>query len=305
MEDLKLIVTSSPHISDEDTIEKIMYGVLIALIPASVVGIYNFGFNAFAIIIVSVVSAVITEWLFQKLRNKPITIRDGSALVTGLLLALNLPPGLPLWMAAVGSGVAIGIGKQVYGGLGHNPFNPALVGRAFLLASFPVAMTTWISPIDGTTTATPLGLMKLQGIAVDYTSLFIGRIGGCIGETSALAILLGALFLIYKGYIDWRIPISYLGTVSVLTTVFGGDPLFHLLSGGLMLGAFFMATDMVTSPITKRGKWIFGIGAGTVVVIIRLWGGLPEGVSYSILLMNGITPLINRFTKPRVFGKGR
>ena len=305
MEELKLIVTSSPHISDEDTIEKIMYGVLIALIPAAVVGIYNFGFNALAIIIVSVVSAVITEWLFQKFRNKPITIRDGSALVTGLLLALNLPPGLPLWMAAVGSGVAIGLGKQVYGGLGHNPFNPALVGRAFLLASVPVAMTTWISPIDGTTTATPLGMMKLQGIAVDYSSLFIGRIGGCIGETSALAILIGALFLIYKGYIDWRIPVSYLGTVAVLTAVFGADPLFHLLSGGLMLGAFFMATDMVTSPITKKGKWFFGIGAGIIVVIIRLWGGLPEGVSYSILLMNGLTPLINRFTKPRVFGKDR
>jgi electron transport complex protein RnfD len=206
-------------------------------------------------------------------------------------------------MAVVGSAVAIGLGKQVFGGLGYNPFNPALIGRAFLIASFPGAMTTWISPVDGITTATPLGLLKLQGITTDYFSLFIGRVGGCIGETSAVAILIGAAFLLYKGYIDWRIPFSYLGTVAVLMYIFGKDPVFHLLSGGLMLGAFFMATDMVTSPITKKGRWIFGIGAGIVVVVIRIWGGLPEGVSYSILLMNGLTPLLNRYTRPRIFGK--
>ncbi|HHY14177.1 MAG TPA: RnfABCDGE type electron transport complex subunit D [Thermoanaerobacterales bacterium] len=305
MDDFKLVVSSSPHINDADTIEKIMGGVVIALAPATLAGIYIFGFHAFAVIIVSVLSAVLTEWIFQKLRNKPVTINDGSAIVTGLLLALSLPPELPLWMAAVGSGVAIGLGKQVYGGLGHNPFNPALVGRAFLVASFPAAMTTWINPIDGLTGATPLGMLKLEGISLDYMSLLIGKIGGCIGETSVIAILIGALYLFYKDYIDWRIPVSYLATVAILTSVFGADPIFHLLSGGLMLGAFFMATDMVTSPITPKGKLIFGIGAGIVVVVIRLWGGLPEGVSYSILMMNGITPLINRFTRPRIFGKGR
>jgi electron transport complex protein RnfD len=303
MENLKLLVTSSPHIRDDDSVQKIMYSVIIALIPASLMGVYYFGFHAFLVIAASILGAIVTEGLFQKLRNKPITVSDGSAVITGLLLALNLPPGFPLWMAVVGSAVAIGLGKQVFGGLGYNPFNPALIGRAFLIASFPGAMTTWISPVDGITTATPLGLLKLQGITTDYFSLFIGRIGGCIGETSAVAILIGAAFLLYKGYIDWRIPFSYLGTVAVLMYIFGKDPVFHLLSGGLMLGAFFMATDMVTSPITKKGRWIFGIGAGIVVVVIRIWGGLPEGVSYSILLMNGLTPLLNRYTRPRIFGK--
>lgn len=303
MDKEKLLITSSPHIRDDDTVEKIMYGVVIALIPASLIGVYYFGLHALVLIIASVAAAVATEAVFQKLRNYPVTVSDGSAVITGLLLALNLPPGLPVWMAVIGSVVAIALGKQVFGGLGHNPFNPALIGRAFLVASFPVHMTTWISPVDGTTTATPLGLMKLEGVATDYSSMFIGKIGGCIGETSALAILLGAAYLLYKGYIDWRIPLSYLGTVAVLTAVFGQDPIFHLLAGGLMLGAFFMATDMVTSPITKKGRWIFGIGAGIIVVVIRLWGGYPEGVSYSILLMNGVTPLINRYTRPRVFGE--
>jgi electron transport complex protein RnfD len=303
MEKEKLLITSSPHIKDDDTVEKIMYGVIIALIPASVMGVYYFGLHALLLIIASIAAAVVTEAVFQKFRNYPVTITDGSAVITGLLLALNLPPGLPVWMAIVGSVFAIALGKQVFGGLGHNPFNPALIGRAFLVASFPVHMTTWISPVDGTTTATPLGLMKLQGVSTDYMSLFLGKIGGCIGETSALAILIGAAYLLYKGYIDWRIPLSYLGTVAVLTTVFGQDPIFHLFAGGLMLGAFFMATDMVTSPITKKGRWIFGIGAGILVVVIRLWGGYPEGVSYSILLMNGVTPLINRYTRPRVFGE--
>lgn len=303
MENDKLVITSSPHIFDDDSVEKIMYGVIIALLPASIMGVYYFGLHALLLIVTCVITAVLTEALFQKARNYPVTIKDGSAVITGLLLALNLPPGLPAWMAVVGTVVAIILGKQIFGGLGHNPFNPALVGRAFLVASFPVAMTTWLSPVDATTTATPLGLMKLEGIPTDYWSLFIGKIGGTIGETSALAILIGAGYLLYKGYIDWRIPLSYIGTVAVLTTVFGRDPIFHIFAGGLMLGAFFMATDMVTTPITKKGRWIFGIGAGILVVVIRLWGGYPEGVSYSILLMNGITPLLNRYTRPRVFGE--
>jgi electron transport complex protein RnfD len=303
MEQQKLLITSSPHVFHEDTIEKIMYGVLIALLPATIMGVYNFGFHALLLIITGIVSAVVTEAVFQKVRNKPVTIGDGSAAITGLLLALNLPPGLPLWMAVVGSVVAIGLGKQVFGGLGMNPFNPALIGRAFLVASFPVPMTTWLSSVDATTTATPLGMMKLQGIPTDYWNLFIGNIGGTIGETSALAILLGGAYLIYKNYIDWSIPLSFVGTVFVLTAILGRDPIFHVFAGGLMLGAFFMATDMVTSPITKKGRWIFGLGAGILVVVIRLWGGYPEGVSYSILLMNGITPLLNRFTQPRVFGE--
>jgi len=303
MDDYSLITSSSPHIHSGESISKIMFTVAIALLLPTFAGVYFFGFRALGLVIVTSMAAMLTEAIFQKLRNKPITIWDGSALVTGMLLALNLPPGLPYWMAVVGAVVAIGLGKQIYGGLGANPFNPALIGRVFLMITFTGPMTTWINPIDGTTGATPLAMMKMEGISTDYVKLFLGNVGGSLGETSALLIIVGGLYLIYKGYVDWRIPASYLGTVAVLSLVLGRDPIFHLLSGGLMLGAFFMATDMVTTPLSKLGKIIFGIGAGFFTVLIRFYGGYPEGVSFSILLMNAFTPLINRFTVPRIYGE--
>ena len=301
MNNEKLIVTPSPHIKDDTSLNEIMWTVIKALIPAMLAAVYYFKTQAILLILGSVIGAVLTEYIFQKVRGKKITISNGSAILTGILLALIVPPSLPIWVVVVGSAVAIGLGKQVFGGLGYNPFNPALVGRAFLVAAYPVLMTTWT--FDGETTATPLNLMKAQGVATDYWDLFIGHIGGSLGETSALAILLGAAYLIYKGYINWRIPVGILGTVVILTAIFGHDPIFHLFSGGLMIGAFFMATDMVTSPVTKKGRWIFGVGVGLLVVLIRLWGGYPEGVMYAILLMNTGVPLIDRYTRPRSLGE--
>jgi len=301
MNNEKLIVTPSPHIKTETSLNEIMWTVIKALIPAMLAAVYYFKAQAVFLILGSVLGAVLTEYVFQRVRGKKITIANGSAILTGILLALIVPPSLPIWTVVVGSAVAIGLGKQVFGGLGYNPFNPALVGRAFLMAAYPVLMTTWT--FDGKTTATPLNLMKMQGVGTDYWDLFIGHIGGSLGETSALAVLLGAAYLIYKGYINWRIPLGILGTVAILTFVFGQDPIFHLLSGGLMIGAFFMATDMVTSPVTKKGRWIFGFGVGLLVVLIRLWGGYPEGVMYAILLMNTGVPLIDRYTRPRSLGE--
>lgn len=298
-----LVVSSSPHIRSEETVQRIMLDVIIALLPATAASVYFFGMRALAITLVSVAAAVAAEAAIQKIRNRPVTINDGSAVITGLLLALTLSPAMPLWMVAVGAVAAIGIGKQVYGGLGSNPFNPALVGRAFLVVTFPVHMTTWINPIDGVTSATPLGLLKMEGTATGYTELFIGNVGGSLGETSALLLILGGLYLLYRGIIDWRIPAFYLGTVAVMTAVLGQDPVFHLLAGGLMLGAFFMATDMVTTPVTRTGKIIFGIGAGILVVLIRLYGGYPEGVLFSILLMNTFTPIIDKYTRPKIYGE--
>lgn len=303
MDGTKLIISPSPHITSPVTVKSIMYGVILALVPAVLVGVWVFRIPALVLIVVTTLAAVAFEAIWQKLRGQSITIADGSAIITGLLLALNLPPSLPVWMAVVGAFIAIIVGKQVYGGLGKNPFNPALVGRVFLLVAFPVYMTQWT--LDGVTTATPLGLAKFQGVLTSYSDLFCGHIGGSIGETSALAILVGGLYLIYKQYIDWRIPVGYIGTVAVLSFVFGEDPLFHVLAGGLLLGAFFMATDLVTTPITRAGKWIFAVGAGIIVVVIRLYGGYPEGVSFSILIMNAVTPLINRYTRPRKFGEVR
>lgn len=298
-----LLVESSPHIKDEDSVKKIMWTVNLALVPAVVFAIFHFGFRTIGIVSVSILGAVLTEYIFLHFREQENSLLDGSAVLTGLLLALTLPPGFPLWGVFLGSFVAIALGKQVFGGLGHNPFNPALVGRAFLLAAYPVLMTTW--EIEGMTSATPLNLMKMEGIATDYWQLFMGNIGGSLGETSSAALLLGAAILIYKGYLNWRIPCGMIGTVLLTTAVFGSDPLFHLFSGSLILGAFFMATDMVTSPVTKKGRWIFGTGAGLIVVIIRLWGGYPEGVMYGILLMNTTVPLLDRYTRPRVLGEER
>lgn len=301
----KLTVAPAPHLHSGDEIWFVMRDVLIALIPASVASIYFFGWHALLMMIIGVGSASFWEWLLTRERH---TLQDGSAAVTGLLLTLVLPPTLPLWQIPVGTLIAIALGKQIFGGLGYNPFNPALIGRAALMASWPGAMTTWRWPAGATlplegfsaiTTATPLALSKYQGFAVDYGRLFWGNVAGSLGETSAFAILLGAAYLIVRRRIDLRIPLCYLGTVFLLTVLWGQDPIFHLLAGGLMLGSFFMATDYVTTPVTARGRIMFGIGCGLLTVLIRLFGGYPEGVNYSILLMNAASPLLERWTMPR------
>jgi len=297
----KLTVSANPHIQDKDNVNKIMWYVVSALLPAVIASVYFFKTKALWVIILSILSAVLTEFLIQRLTKKQVTIKDGSAVLTGLLLALTLSPLVPWWIPVLGSVFAIAIGKQVFGGLGHNIFNPALVGRALLVASYPLLMATWILP-DGVTGATPLAMLKLQGIKTAYLNLFLGNVGGAIGEISALAILIGATFLFYKKIIDWRIPSFYIGTVFILALVLRQDPLFHILAGGLLLGAFFMATDYVTSPLTKKGKLIFGMGLGVLTIVIRLYSGLAEGVMYSILLMNSLVPLIDRFTRPVPFG---
>jgi electron transport complex protein RnfD len=282
--------------------------------------VYFFGLYSLWVILVSIISAVLWEAFALFLRKKPLNILlDFSAVVTGLLLALTLPPKVPLWIPVIGSGVAILLGKQVFGGLGDNFLNPALVGRAFLLSSYPQIMTSWVEPIHKiggmvsqasplTSTATPLAIVKLKLTSYQlpsYGHLFIGDIPGCIGETSALLLLLGGVYLIYKEIVDWRIPLSYILTVFIISLLFGKDPIFQILAGGLFLGAFFMATDWVTTPLTKKGKVIFGIGAGFFTMVIRLFGIYPEGVSYGILVMNALTPLIDRTIKPRKFGEVR
>lgn len=302
-----LPVGSSPHVVADDSVTRIMYSVLLALLPAAVAGVYFFGLHGLGLMVTAMGAAVAAEALAQMARRQEVTAFDGSALVTGLLLAFNLPPGAPLWMGALGAVVAILLGKHAFGGLGANPFNPALVGRVFLAVSFPAQMTSW-APLggrlaDAATGATPLALLKVQHVATPLTQLFFGQVLGSLGETSALAILAGGLYLIWRRIVDWRIPAGYLATVALGTLVLGGDPAFHLLAGGLMLGAFFMATDLVTSPVTPLGRWLFGLGAGLIVVLIRLFGTLPEGVSYSILVMNGLTPLVNRLTTRPKFGE--
>jgi electron transport complex protein RnfD len=315
-EEKLLEIRTSPHIRSPLATSQVMRGVLIALIPASAAAIYFFRIQAALVIVTSMAASMAAEALYQFLLRRPITVGDGSAAVTGLLLALVLPPGLPLYYVALGAAFAIIIGKQIFGGLGYNIFNPALIARAFLLAAFPGRMTTWLEPgtlklvgsADAVTKATPLALMKFYSESTALRNLFFGNVAGSLGETCALALIIGAAFLLIKGYMDWRIPLSYLGVVFILSALIwkvapaSGSPLFHMLSGGLLLGALFMATDPVTSPITKLGRWCFGIGAGLLVIIIRNWGGLPEGVMYSILLMNAVTPLINRLTRPRPLG---
>lgn len=301
MEDLKLIVAPSPHVRDTDSTEKIMFTVLIALLPVLGASIYLFRWDAVRLVLLSAAAAVATEAIFQRLRNKPITIGDGSALVTGVLLGLIVPPSLPSWMVILGSAFAIAIGKQVFGGLGHNPFNPALVGRAFLTASFASAMTSWTAPFDAVSAATPLVLGAARS---NLPNLFFGAVAGSLGETSALAILIGGIYLFYKGALDYRIPVGILGTVVVMSLITGQDPVFHLLAGSVLFGAVFMATDPVTSPVTVRGRWIFGIGVGLIIMLIRVWGSYPDGVTFAILLMNAVTPLLNRWTRPRIYGQG-
>lgn len=317
-----LTVSASPHIRCDESIGKIMWTVNLALLPAALFSVYQFKFPALFTMVVCVLAAMFTEYVIQRWQGKPITINDGSAFLTGLLLAMNIPASIPWYMSLIGSVVAIGIAKHTMGGLGYNIFNPALVGRAFLLASWPIAMTTWPAVVDGVTSATPLGILKMQGyeklVAVFgdkfemYKALFIGTRGGSAGETSVILLLLGGAYLIYRGYINWQVPVVMIGTVGVLTWAFGGhaglfsgDPLLNMMAGGLILGAFFMATDMVTIPITIKGQVVFALGAGALTVLIRLIGGYPEGVCYSILLMNSVTPLIDRLIKPEKFGAGR
>ncbi|MFH1655085.1 MAG: RnfABCDGE type electron transport complex subunit D [Candidatus Omnitrophota bacterium] len=302
-----LLVSSSPHIQTDDHIVRRMWAVLFALIPAGIAGVYIFGISSLYVICISVLTALVTEWSIQKLRGRNITILDGSALITGLLVSYNLSPNVPFWIPIVGSFVAVTIGKLLFGGLGSNIFNPALVGRVFLMASWPRYMTTWTNPrwqVDAVTTATPLGIVreKLSYSLPSYWDLFIGNRGGCIGEVCIVALLIGALYLLIKKYISWRIPFSFIITVGILNWLLKGDFLFSILAGGLILGAFFMATDYVTAPLTKKGKWIFGFGCGLITFVIRKWGGYPEGVSYAILMMNAATPIIDRFSRPRKYG---
>ena len=307
------LASSSPHIRSKASTPGIMKDVVIALMPALAAGIYFFRLKALLVIIVTLTACIGAEYVSNILMKKRQTIGDYSAAVTGLLLAFNLPPSIPLWIAAIGGVFAIIIVKQLFGGLGHNFMNPALAARAFLLASWPVQMTLWTSPIDGVSSATPLALIKKGAEAVDgvlpsYMSLFSGNVAGCIGETSVIALLLGAAYLLYKRVIMPLIPLGFITTVALMTWILGGDSLFtgdvlyHILSGGLMLGAFFMATDYATTPSTMKGMLVFGIGCGLLTSIIRLYGGYPEGVSYSILLMNVAAPLIERYTRPKTFG---
>lgn len=330
-----LIVAASPHIRSNLSVQRVMWAVVIALLPALGGAAWFFGWRALVLVGLSIVSAVGFDALAQRLFGRRVTVTDGSAVITGLLLAYNLPPGVPWWIPVVGSAFAVVIVKQFFGGLGHNFVNPALAARAFLMVSWPGLMTAeWLVPrggtlsgLDAVSTATPLAMLRnaseIVGEGGDpgallaqaqtwpvVGKLFFGQVGGCLGETSALLLLIGGLFLIFfRGIVDWRIPVGYIATVLVLTLVLPGPKAdllpylaYHVFGGGLMLGAFFMATDYVTSPITTKGRWIFACGCGLLTVLIRLWGGYPEGVSYSILLMNVATPLIDRFTRPRLFG---
>lgn len=321
-----LTVSPSPHLHCGMTTHGMMGAVILALLPAAVVAVYLFGLAALTVMTICVTSAVALEALWQKAVGNPVTVSDGSAVLTGLLVAFNLPPSSPWWLALLGSVIAIVIGKQVFGGLGHNPFNPALVARIVLLVSFPTTMTHWSAPqpglffADAVTAATPLSEIKSTvmlsghlppnpaGFPIGY---LLGNMAGCLGEVSALALLIGALFLLWRRVISWHIPISYIGTVAIVSGMFWlidpsryPHPVFHLLSGGLMLGAFYMATDLVTSPLTGRNMLLYGCGCGLFTVLIRLFGSYPEGVAFSILLMNTVTPLLDRYLVPRPFGMG-
>lgn len=320
----QMIVSSSPHMFSDNSIRKIMWTVNLTLLPAVLFSIYHFGVPALITLLAGSLSAVAFEAATQKILKKKITVDDGSAFLCGLLLAMCLPPAVPIFVPIVGSFIAIVVAKHSMGGLGYNIFNPAHIGRAALMVSWPVLMTSWTSittAADVTTSATPLNILKLHGYNALintygsqtelYKALLLGLRNGCIGETCVVLLVLGGLFLIYKRIIDWVVPVTMIGTVGVLTWMFGGahgfmsgDPIFHMMAGGLIIGAFFMATDMVTTPITRKGKVIFAAGAGALTVLIRLIGGYPEGVCYSILLMNCVTPLIDRYIQPTQYGRG-
>ena len=312
-----LNISGSPHVHSDESTKKIMWRVNLALVPALIVAIAFFGINALLVSLISVVSCVLFQWLIEKfILKEKTTVWDGSAIVTGLLLAFNVPATAQmLWIVVIGALVAIGIGKMSFGGLGKNPFNPALVGRVFLLISFPVQMTTWPKPgftmgFDAATGATPLGAFKEGALPADVTlwDAFLGHIGGSMGEISAIAILLGAIYLLCRKIISWHIPVAFIGTAFVFSGILWlidptayMNPVMTILTGGIMLGACFMATDMVTSPMAKSGQLIFGFGCGLLTIVIRNWGAYPEGVSFAILLMNSVTPLINRWCKPKRF----
>jgi len=324
-----LTVSPSPHVHSGESTPRLMYNVVLAMIPALAVSVFYFGHEALIVTLVAIISCLVFEFAIQKylLKVKP-TITDGSAIVTGLLLAFNLPSNLPWWIIVIGALVSIGVGKMSFGGLGNNPFNPALVGRVFLLISFPVQMTTWPLPIqarvdyvDAITGPTPLAIVK-EGLSKgevmsqiaqkipSHMELFMGSMGGSLGETAAFALIIGFFWMLFTKVITWHIPVSIITTIAVFTGVLwfinpetNADPLFHLLTGGVMLGAIFMATDYVTSPMHPSGMWIFGIGIGALTVIIRVWGAYPEGVSFAILIMNAFVPLINRYMKPSRFGE--
>lgn len=309
MNEQLLTVSSSPHIRASHSTGTIMRDVVIALVPAFAAGIIYFGINTAIITLICIASCVATEAVLQKyVMKRQVTVTDWSAVVTGILLAFNMPVTAPWWLAVIGSVFAIGIVKQCFGGIGQNFINPALAARAFLLASWPTRMTSSAFITDSATTATPLGLLKEGGEAAaaslpSYMDLFMGNVAGSIGEVSALAILLGGVYLIVRQVISWRIPVIFIGTVMILTLAAGQDPLYHTMAGGLMLGAFFMATDYSSSPVTVKGQIIYAVGCGVITSVIRLWGGYPEGVSYSILLMNVATPLIERYSMPRIYGE--
>ncbi len=323
-----LTISPSPHNYGDDSTKKIMYGVVIAMIPAMLVSFFYFGLGAVILTVTAVVSAMFFEYLIQKfIMKKEVSITDGSALVTGVLLAFNLPSNLPLHLIILGSFVAIAVGKMSFGGLGQNPFNPALVGRVFLLISFPVQMTSWPKPgtmtayLDAETGATPLSIVKeglkngesfssLMSEIPAYPDLLMGNMGGSLGEISAIALLIGFGYMLFRKIITWHIPVSVLGTIAIFSGILWGinpegnaDPLFHLLTGGAMLGAIFMATDMVTSPMSIKGQIVFGIGIGILTIVIRVFGAYPEGMSFAILIMNAFVPLINTYMKPKRFGE--
>ncbi|MCX4291910.1 MAG: RnfABCDGE type electron transport complex subunit D [Odoribacter sp.] len=325
----KLLISPSPHVHSGDSIEKNMYGVLVALLPAFICSVLFFGMGALVVTLTSVIACLVFEYLIQKLllKQQP-TIFDGSALITGVLLAFNVPSNLPVWIIIIGALVAIGIGKMSFGGLGCNIFNPALVGRVFLLISFPVQMTTWpvasglnTPYLDAQTGATPLALMKealktgqsvsdvmTSGAIGSYRDLFLGNMGGSLGEIAAIALLIGFVYMLFRKIITWHIPVTIFATVFVFAGILHlcnpeqfADPVFHLLTGGMMLGAIFMATDYVTSPMSNKGMVIYGIGIGVITIVIRVFGAYPEGMSFAILIMNAFTPLLNRYCKPERF----
>lgn len=315
----KFIVSSSPHMKANESVSSVMLDVIIALLPACFAGVYFFGFRALAVILTTVAACVLSEYLYQKITKKEITVRDLSAVVTGILLGLNLPPSIPLWMAVIGSAFAIVIVKQLYGGLGKNFMNPALTARCFMVVAWAGSMSTFVNPFlgygaDAISSATPLGVLKgmQEGTLPSLTMAFFGGKAGCIGETSGLMLLLGFLYLLIKRVVDWKIPVCYIGVFAALTYLFGENlteysqgyfTLLHILTGGLLIGALFMATDYVTTPTTALGNIIFGVGCGFLTFAIRQFGSYPEGVSFAILLMNVLTPLIERFTVPKAFGE--
>lgn len=309
----KLELSTSPHVHSRWNTKQAMWFVVLALMPAVISAVVFFGPYQLVILLTSIVFCVGTEFLIKKIRKRKITVEDGSAVITGLLLGLILPPNFSLSATAIGAVFSIAIGKEVFGGLGYNIFNPALVGRAFLQAAFPVAITTWTQPnyaVDTVTSATPLAAFKFDKVATQIQPMFLGNVGGSLGETSAIAILIGGVFLIAVGIVNYRVPVAMIigmlifgGLFWVIDPVKYPSPFFQMFAGGFLFGALFMATDWVTSPISSKGMWIYGISISILVVMIRLFGGLPEGVMYAILIMNALVPTINRYTRPRVFGE--